>query len=98
MRFAWGAIRARLDAEPEKAPGRREIELGDPALATVNRFSFLGVHLRNVTFLVADQSGRARSVGTLGQNLLHFSDVEYDFANGTIVFIRPVGCGAQPLA
>jgi gentisate 1,2-dioxygenase len=36
MRFAWEAIRARLDAEYDKAPGRREIELGDPALATIS--------------------------------------------------------------
>ncbi len=36
MRFAWERIRERLAAEPEAAPGRREIELGNPALATMS--------------------------------------------------------------
>lgn len=35
-RFAWSETQARLDAAEEASPGRRVIELGDPAMATIS--------------------------------------------------------------
>jgi gentisate 1,2-dioxygenase len=35
-RFAWAETQRRLDAAPEIEPGRREIELGKPALVTIS--------------------------------------------------------------
>ena len=36
MRFSWNSIRERLAAAPETVPGRREIELGSPALPSIS--------------------------------------------------------------
>jgi len=63
-------------------------------VATVNSFEFAGASLSKVQFIVIDQG----SMSLLGQNLLRLSDVEYDLANGIVRFLKPVGCGRQPLA
>jgi tetratricopeptide (TPR) repeat protein/predicted aspartyl protease len=67
-------------------------------IATVESFGFLGVNLPKVQFLVVDQNMWGDSAGSIGQNLLRVTDVEYDLANGLVRFIKPVGCGDQPLA
>ncbi len=67
-------------------------------LATVKRFAYLGVPLHHVRFLVTDANIWGELAGSLGQNLLHVSDVEYDLADGIVRFIKPVGCAGQPLA
>ncbi len=67
-------------------------------LVTVKSFEFLGVTLPKVGFLVIDQNVWGEAAGSIGQNLLRISDVEYDLADGIIRFIRPVGCVGQPLA
>lgn len=66
-------------------------------IATAASFDFLGVPLHNVRFAVVDHDW-GEVAGLLGQNLLRISDVEYDLANGIVRFIRPLGCGDQPLA
>lgn len=66
-------------------------------IATAESFDFLGVPLPKVGFVVVEHDW-GDMVGFLGQNLLRISDVEYDLANGTVRFIRPVGCSRQPLA
>jgi gentisate 1,2-dioxygenase len=35
MRFSWVSVQKRLDDAPESRPGKREIELGPPALASI---------------------------------------------------------------
>ncbi|MFZ0549639.1 MAG: aspartyl protease family protein [Steroidobacteraceae bacterium] len=67
-------------------------------LATVNSFEFIGVAVHKVQFLVIDQPFGDDYAGIFGQNLLRFSDVEYDLANGSVRFFKPTGCGQQPLA
>jgi tetratricopeptide (TPR) repeat protein len=64
----------------------------------VKSFEFLGLPLTGVPFLVVDQPFGDSYAGLVGQNLLRLSDVEYDLANGTVRFFKPVGCEQQPLA
>lgn len=65
-------------------------------VATTRSFGFLGISLPNVQFFVIDQGDD--SAGIIGQNLLRGWDAEYDLANGIVRFLKPVGCGGQPLA
>jgi tetratricopeptide (TPR) repeat protein/predicted aspartyl protease len=67
-------------------------------IATVNSFEFIGVPVPKVRFLVVDERFGDDYAGLFGQNLLRFSDVEYDLANGIVRFFKPVGCERQPLA
>ncbi|MGH8290806.1 MAG: retropepsin-like aspartic protease [Steroidobacteraceae bacterium] len=67
-------------------------------IATVESFGFLGASLPKVQFLVIEQNIWGDSAGAIGQNLLRVTDVEYDLANGLVRFLKPVGCGSQPLA
>ena len=69
-----------------------------PQLATVKTFSYLSAPLHHVQFLVVPENFWGRLAGSLGQNLLRVSDVEYDLADGVVRFIRPEGCAGQPLA
>jgi tetratricopeptide (TPR) repeat protein len=67
-------------------------------VATAQSFAFLGIPLPNVQFFVIDENVGGESAGIIGQNLLRVWDAEYDLANGIVRFIKPVGCGDQPLA
>ena len=67
-------------------------------LATVKDFDFLGMSLHKVPFLVFDQGAGSDIVGLIGQNVLRISDLEYDLADGTVRFFKPVGCNDKPLA
>jgi tetratricopeptide (TPR) repeat protein/predicted aspartyl protease len=67
-------------------------------LAIVKDFEFLGMPLHKIPFLVIDQGMGSDVAGIIGQNVLRVSDVEYDFADGTVRFFSPVGCESQPLA
>lgn len=68
-------------------------------VTTVKSFEFLGARApKPFQFLVIDQHLVHDSVGVLGQNILHISDVEYDLANGVARFFKPVDCGSRPLA
>lgn len=69
-----------------------------PELATADTFTFLQQKLRGVQFLVGGNDLQAGVIGVIGENLLRVADVEYDFANGVMRFIRPVHCGDMPLA
>ncbi|MGC8518162.1 MAG: aspartyl protease family protein [Steroidobacteraceae bacterium] len=69
-----------------------------PQLATVRTFSYLSAPLHHVQFLVIPENFWGHLAGSIGQNLLRISDVEYDLADGLVRFIRPAGCAGQPLA
>ena len=69
-----------------------------PQVTNVKSFEFLGIPIPDIQFFVIDQRLGDSSVGLLGQNVLHLSDVEYDLANGVLRFFKPVGCGHQALA
>lgn len=68
------------------------------SVATVKSFEFMGLPIRNIQFLVIDQTFAYDYVGLIGQNVLRLSDVEYDLANGIVRFFKPVGCESRPLA
>ena len=65
-------------------------------VTTVKSFGILGASIPNLQFLVIDQN--FGGAGLLGQNVLRFSDVEYDLANGTLRFFKPINCEHQALA
>jgi tetratricopeptide (TPR) repeat protein/predicted aspartyl protease len=68
-------------------------------VATAQAFTFLGIPLPKVQFFVVDENLWGNSIaGLIGQNLLRVWDTEYDLANGIVRFLKPVGCGDQPLA
>jgi tetratricopeptide (TPR) repeat protein/predicted aspartyl protease len=66
--------------------------------ARVKDFTFLGLTLHDIEFLVAGSQIDRGTVGVLGQNVLHFADVEYDLAQGAIRLTKAIGCGKTPLA
>jgi len=67
-------------------------------IATVKRFTYLGIPVSNVPFLVGGNTVGSDAVGLLGDNVLRLTDTEYDFKDGIMRLIRPVDCGDQPLA
>jgi tetratricopeptide (TPR) repeat protein/predicted aspartyl protease len=66
--------------------------------ARVKDFTFSGLTLHDIGFLVAGSQIDRGTVGVLGQNVLHFADVEYDLAQGAIRLTRAIDCGKTPLA
>jgi predicted aspartyl protease/tetratricopeptide (TPR) repeat protein len=69
------------------------------SVTKVKEFTLPGVTLHNVDFLVGGSQIDSGGVGVLGQNILHFADVEFDLRQGVVRLIKPVGCGStKPLA
>lgn len=70
-----------------------------PRMATAKVFGLAGATLHDADFLVGDNDFGNGVDGILGQNLFYgIADVEYDFANGTLRFIKPQHCSGQVLA
>lgn len=69
-------------------------------VATADNFTFLNVQFRKTTFVVEDfdVASSADAAGSIGENLLRTTDVEYDFADGLMRFARPSHCGDRALA
>ena len=61
-------------------------------VTTVNQFTFAGITLHRVEFIVGGSEPGGGAAGILGQNVLRIADVEYDLANGAIRLMRPKGC------
>jgi tetratricopeptide (TPR) repeat protein/predicted aspartyl protease len=71
----------------------------DPSIATVKVFTFAGIPIPNVEFLVGGSTvGGSDNAGVLGQNFFRIGDVEYDLAKGTIRLMRAEGCKHALLA
>jgi tetratricopeptide (TPR) repeat protein len=68
------------------------------SIATVKVFTLAGTPLKNVEFLVGGSEPGADSRGTLGQNVLHVADVEYDLGQGFVRLMRPHNCDKSVLA
>ena len=67
-------------------------------LATVKKFGLAGAEVPNVQFLVTHGLDSDTS-GVLGQNVLYFTDAEYDLGNGIIRLMSPsLGCAHANLA
>src|SRR6185312_6643990 len=69
-----------------------------PQLATASTFAVAGFSVHNATFLVDKNDLGGGNVGLLGQNLFRIADMDFDFANGSMHFVRPQHCGGQVLA
>jgi tetratricopeptide (TPR) repeat protein/predicted aspartyl protease len=65
------------------------------SIATVKEFTIPGVTLHNIEFVVAGSEVDEGGVGVLGQNVLHFADVEYDLAQGVVRLMKPLDCGSK---
>jgi predicted aspartyl protease/tetratricopeptide (TPR) repeat protein len=65
------------------------------SVTKVKEFTIPGVTLHDVEFLVAGSQIDRGSVGVLGQNVLHYADVEYDLAQGVIRLMKPIDCGSK---
>lgn len=68
----------------------------DPMVGTVRDFSVGSVTLHNLEFLVG--GSEIGSTGVLGQNILHFRDVEYDLGAGMVRLMDSHDCGHANLA
>jgi tetratricopeptide (TPR) repeat protein/predicted aspartyl protease len=69
-----------------------------PQLATASTFAVAGFSVHNATFLVDNNDLGGGNVGLLGQNLFRIADMDFDFADGALHFVRPQHCGGQVLA
>ncbi len=69
----------------------------DAWVGEASDFNFAGLPLKNIQFVVAHHLHMG-TVGLLGQNLLSFADVEFDFANGVMRYIKVENCRDTPLA
>lgn len=69
-----------------------------PKIATAKTFSVAGISGHDAEFLVGNNEFGGGIVGILGQNIFRLTDVDFDFANGVLRFVRPQHCGDQILA
>lgn len=74
--------------------------LGDlhPSVATVKTLTLGRLSFSNAKFLVGANDLGNGIAGVLGENLYLVFDVEFDFANGMMRFIRASNCSQRPLA
>lgn len=69
-----------------------------PKIATADSFTVAGITAHHAQFLVGNNDLRGGIVGLLGQNLFRIMDMEYDFADGVLRFVKPEHCGEADLA
>jgi tetratricopeptide (TPR) repeat protein len=69
-----------------------------PQIATADSFTVAGITGHQAVFLVGDNDFQGGIAGILGQNIFRLADVEFDFANGMLRFIKPQHCGGGMLA
>jgi tetratricopeptide (TPR) repeat protein len=67
-----------------------------PSLGTVHDFTVGSTTIHHLEFLVG--GSEVGSAGVIGQNILHFRDVEYDLAGGMIRLMDSHDCGHANLA
>lgn len=69
-----------------------------PRVATARNFTVAGVSVHDAMFLVAGNDFHGGQVGLLGQNLFRLADVDFDFANGVLRFVKPEHCRGDEVA
>lgn len=67
----------------------------EPKLTRVRDFELAGIKLPNTQFVVG---GNDDGNGSLGANLLGIWDTEFDFAKGSVKFLKDSGCNRASLA
>jgi tetratricopeptide (TPR) repeat protein len=100
--FLWPAAAAEFKLPLRDAPpGSYLYGIGGafvPRIATANSFSVAGISGHGAQFLVDNNDLGNGIDGILGQDLFRLTDVEFDFANGALRFVRPQHCGSDILA
>lgn len=69
-----------------------------PQIATAKTFTVAGITTHHAQFLVGENDFRGGEAGVLGQNIFRLADVDYDFADGVLRFVKPQHCGHVVLA
>jgi len=69
-----------------------------PQIATAKTFSVAGLAAKDAQFLVGNNEFGGGEAGLLGQNIFRLADVDFDFANGILRFVKPQHCGHLALA
>ena len=69
-----------------------------PQIATAATFTVAGISVHKAKFLVGNNDFQGGESGLLGQNLFRMADMEFDFADGVLRFVRPQHCGGHVLA
>lgn len=69
-----------------------------PQIATAKTFTVAGITAPNAEFLVGNNDLQGGEAGVVGQNILRLTDVDYDFADGVLRFVKPQHCGHAVLA
>ena len=69
-----------------------------PKIATAKAFTVAGLTSHDAQFLVGNNDFLDGQVGILGQNIFRIADVDYDFADGMLRFVKPDHCGKEALA
>jgi len=89
------ATAAQFNLRQSAAPfGLRIVGVGgstSTSIATVKVFTFAGIPIHNVEFLVGGSEVGGEVIGLLGQNFLERWDVEYDLAKGVVRLLRAEG-------
>jgi tetratricopeptide (TPR) repeat protein/predicted aspartyl protease len=96
------ATMAQFSLRETPAPfGLRIMGIGgstETSIATVKLFTFAGMPIHNVEFLVGGSEMGGEVVGLLGQNFLERWDVEYDLAKGIVRIFKAEDCKHTNLA
>jgi tetratricopeptide (TPR) repeat protein/predicted aspartyl protease len=69
-----------------------------PRIATAKTFSVAGISGHDAAFLVGSNDFGGGIAGILGQNIFRIADVDFDFANGALRFVKPQHCGGDTMA
>lgn len=69
-----------------------------PRIANAKTFTVAGMSARDAQFLVGENDFQGGIAGIIGQNVLRIADVDYDFANGVLRFVKPQHCRGHELA
>ena len=102
--FLWPAAAAEFNLPLRDAPaGVYLYGIGGafvPRIATARTFSVAGISGHGAEFLVDNNDLGAGIDGILGQDLFRLTDVDvdFDFANGALRFVRPRHCSNETLA
>ena len=89
MRFSWNSIRERLASAPETVPGRRESELGSPALPSMS-FKVLRLAPRN-SFRRGPVTANAIFAVMEGEGACDVDERAFVFKRGDVIAV-PAAC------
>ncbi|MEP6884757.1 MAG: aspartyl protease family protein [Gammaproteobacteria bacterium] len=96
------ATTAQFNLRASPAPyGLRVTGVGgstETSIATIKLFTFAGIPIHNIEFLVGGSEMGGEVVGLLGQNFLERWDVEYDLAKGVVRILKAEDCKHTNLA